>query len=102
MYQRIFDAKLNRAGKKDDMKYNHMFIKSVQQYSNDLLKANGCVLLNDIYKFLELPLSREGMTNGYFGTKEIDFHIVVLDRNRFSLTFETIDISKFFKKENEL
>ena len=45
--------------------YNMMFLKRQQQYANDILVAKGYLFLNDVYKMLNLPESKEGQIVGW-------------------------------------
>jgi hypothetical protein len=58
--------------------YNPIFLRTQQQYANDLLRARGHVLLNDVYDMLGIPRSREGAIVGWVlgaGDDYIDFGV---------------------------
>ena len=57
-YARFYDD--GCTGWTKDAEYNLMFLKSQQQYANDKLIANGFLFLNDVYKELGIPPSKEG------------------------------------------
>lgn len=93
-YARIFDEKTLYWSKNREV--NLMFIKQCQQRANDLLKSNGTVFLNDVYKMLGLTRSQEGCVVGWhydeknpIGDNYIDFGLgdisisnpIVLDFN---------------------
>lgn len=50
--------------------YNLMFLKSQQQYANDLLRAKKRLFLNDVYKMLGLPESKAGQIVGWVYDEE--------------------------------
>ncbi len=45
--------------------YNLMFLKTTQTYANDLLRANGRLFLNDVYKMLGFPITKAGQIVGW-------------------------------------
>lgn len=58
--------------------YNQMFIRSQQNYANDLLRARGHVFLNEVYDMLGLERSQEGAVVGWVlgnGDDFIDFGV---------------------------
>lgn len=58
--------------------YNPIFLRTQQQYANDLLRARGHVMLNDVYDMLGIPRSREGAIVGWVlgaGDDYIDFGV---------------------------
>lgn len=92
-YAKNFDEKTIYWDKNQEV--NLMFIKHCQQYANDLLKIKGTVFLNEVYKMLGLPRSKEGCVVGWhydeknpIGDNYIDFILgditpsnIVLDFN---------------------
>lgn len=62
-YAKFFDASSSYWEK--NAEYNLMFLKAQQNYANDLLKANGYLFLNDVYKMLDLPLTKAGQVVGW-------------------------------------
>lgn len=83
-YARFFDA----ASKEWQgiPEYDLMFLKSQQNYINDLLHARGHVFLNEVYDALGLERSRAGAIVGWILTKDgdnyVDFGIFDGDRPR--------------------
>ena len=83
-YARFFDA----ASKEWQgiPEYDLMFLKSQQNYMNDLLHARGHVFLNEVYDALGLERSRAGAVVGWIMTKDgdnyVDFGIFDGDRPR--------------------
>jgi hypothetical protein len=59
--------------------YNMVFLRSQQQYANDMLHTRGHVLLNDVYDSIGIPRTTEGAVVGWILSKEgdnfIDFGI---------------------------
>lgn len=49
----------------NDPEYNLMFLKAQQRYANDLLKAQGYVFLNDVYKSLGIEPTKAGQVVGW-------------------------------------
>lgn len=45
--------------------YNLLFLKSQERYANDLLRSRGRVFLNEVYRMLGIPESREGQIVGW-------------------------------------
>ena len=45
--------------------FNQMFLKQQQQYANELLRANGRLYLNDVYKMLGIPTTNAGQVVGW-------------------------------------
>lgn len=68
--------------------YNLIFIKSQQQYANDMLKAKGRLFLNEVYEMLGFPPSKAGQVMGWvydkdhpMGDNYIDFGIYACNQN---------------------
>lgn len=79
-YARFYDD--GCIGWTKDAEYNLMFLKSQQQYANDKLIADGFLFLNDVYKELGIPPSKEGQIVGWIynlenptGDNFVDFGI---------------------------
>lgn len=67
IYARFFDQTSSSWSKEPE--YNFIFLKSQQNYANDLLHARGHVLLNDVYDMLGIPRSKAGTVVGWLLTK---------------------------------
>ena len=85
MYARFFDEG-NPYWKRDDG-YNAMFVKSIQNWANDRLHANGVLFLNEVYEALGLPKTKEGQIVGWIydpdhpiGDNYVDFGIYDVSR----------------------
>jgi hypothetical protein len=71
----------------ENMRTNIAFLKSQQCFANELLRANGCLFLNDVYKMLGFPLTRCGQIAGWVFNEKyhdavcfgIDFTAVLTD-----------------------
>lgn len=77
-YARFFDETCPYWDK--DPEYNLMFVRRQQDYANDLLKQQGYLLLNDVYKMLGMQATKAGMVVGWIYNSEdgdgyIDFGI---------------------------
>lgn len=80
-YARYFDEGCK--GWQKDAEYNLIFLKSMQNYANDLLKTRGYLFLNEVYDLLGIPRSREGQLVGWVYDKDnpkkgdpVDFGLV--------------------------
>lgn len=85
-YARFFDEGSSKWER--DPEYNLMFLKAQQHYANDLLKAKGCLFLNEVYDMLGIPRSKTGQIVGWIYDKDnpsgdnyVDFGIHE-DRNK--------------------
>lgn len=74
---------------KNDPEYNLMFLKSQQQYANDLLKARGRLFLNEVYDMLGIDRTKAGQVVGWVYNKEnpigdnfVDFGIYDMSKER--------------------
>ena len=63
-YSFLFD-KVNSESWSPDPGYNQMFLRSSQGYANDLLRARGYVLLNDVLDMLGIERTRAGCVVGW-------------------------------------
>ena len=62
-FARCFDS-ISPYWEKDSV-YNLTFLKTQQQYANDLLRANKFLYLNDVYDLLGFPRTRAGQIVGW-------------------------------------
>lgn len=69
--------------------FNLMFLKSQEKYANDLLKAQGYLFLNDVYKSLGLEPTKAGQVVGWIydpenpnGDNYVDFGIYDVSNER--------------------
>ena len=67
-YARYFDKENPEWEKSDE--YNLMFLKSQQNYANDLLKSKKYLFLNDVYDMLGYPRTQAGQFVGWFYDEE--------------------------------
>lgn len=86
-YARFFDESC--AAWQRDPEYNLMFLKSQQQYANDLLKARGRLFLNEVYDMLGIERTKAGQVVGWvydtvdpIGDNFVDFGIYDMDSER--------------------
>ena len=86
-YARFFDE--YNPNWQNDPEYNLMFLKSQQQYANDLLKARGRLFLNEVYDMLGMERSKAGQVVGWVyneanpsGDNFVDFGIYDLHKER--------------------
>lgn len=73
----------------NDPEYNLMFLKSQQQYANDLLKARGRLFLNEVYDMLGIDRTKAGQVVGWAynpnnptGDNFVDFGIYDMSKER--------------------
>ena len=73
----------------NDPEYNLMFLKSQQQYANDLLKARGRLFLNEVYDMLGIERTKAGQVVGWTynmknptGDNFVDFGIYDMSKER--------------------
>lgn len=62
-YARFFDEVCS--GWSKDPEYNLMFLRSQEQYANDLLRAKGHLFLNEVYDMLGIPRTKAGQVVGW-------------------------------------
>ena len=74
---------------KPDPEYNLMFLKSQQQYANDLLKSRGRLFLNEVYDMLGIDRTKAGQVVGWVYNKDnpsgdnfVDFGIYDMSKER--------------------
>ena len=86
-YARFFDE--FNPNWQNDPEYNLMFLKSQQQYANDLLRARGRLFLNEVYEMLGIEKSKAGQIVGWVYNKEnpsgdnfVDFGIYNINNER--------------------
>ena len=86
-YARFFDESC--AAWQNDPEYNLMFLKSQQQYANDLLVSRGRLFLNEVYRMLGIDETKAGQVVGWVydpdcpvGDNYVDFGIYDMDRER--------------------
>lgn len=79
-YARYFDESSSHWDR--DPEYNLVFLRSQQQYANDLLRSKGHIFLNEVYDMLGLPRSKAGQIVGWVydtknpnGDNYVDFGI---------------------------
>ena len=86
-YARFFDESC--PAWQNDREYNLTFLKAHQQYANDLLKAQGRLFLNDVYKMLGIDITKAGQVVGWIydpdcpvGDNFVDFGIYDMSKER--------------------
>lgn len=67
-YARIFDDSC--AGWTKDSEYNMMYLKSQQDFANNLLRTKGQLYLNEVYDMLDMPRSKAGQLVGWIYDEE--------------------------------
>lgn len=82
-YAKWFDESCEEWSKAPE--YNLMFLRSQQNYFNDLLKAKGHVFLNEVYDALGIPRTKAGAVVGWVcgkgqGDGFIDFGVFDSDK----------------------
>lgn len=77
IYAKLFDQLCSPWS--PDPEYNMVFLKCQQEYANQMLRARGHVLLNDVYDALDIPRTKAGAVVGWVlngnGDNYIDFGI---------------------------
>lgn len=68
IYARFFDEGSSSWNK--EAEYNLMFLRSQQNYANDLLHARGHIFLNEVYDMLGIPRSEAGAVVGWVLTRD--------------------------------
>lgn len=67
-YARFFDEASRHWEKNSE--YNLAFLRSMQQYANDLLRARGHLFLNEVYDMLDIPRTKAGQVVGWVYNEE--------------------------------
>ena len=67
-YARIFDE--SNPNWRKDAGFNQMFLRSQQQYANDLLISRGHLFLNEVYDMLNIPRTEAGQVVGWTYKKD--------------------------------
>lgn len=63
-YARIFDE-VTSTNWEPNWQFNQMFLRTQQNYMNDLLRSRGHVMLNEVYDALGMERSKEGFVVGW-------------------------------------
>lgn len=86
-YARFFDESCRDWEKNSE--YNLMFLRSQQQYANDLLVSRGHLFLNEVYDMLGIPRTTAGQAVGWLydknnakGDNFVDFGIYEINREK--------------------
>lgn len=86
-YAKFFDESC--AAWQSDPEYNLVFLKTQQQYANDLLRSRGRLFLNEVYDMLGIDRTRAGQIVGWvydeenpIGDNFVDFGIYDMSRER--------------------
>lgn len=79
-YARFFD--IGNPNWEKDSEFNLMFLRTQQQYANDLLQSKGHLFLNEVYDMLGIPRTKAGQSVGWvydeknpIGDNYVDFGI---------------------------
>lgn len=101
IYGRTFDQ--NCAPWGDDRLTNLCYLKNVETYYNNVLKARGYVLLNEVYDTLGFPRTKAGLVVGWFYDENnvfvdncIDFNLPDADES------EDVDIPIDFNVDGDI
>lgn len=98
LYTRVFDARNPQWRDEGDV-YNYFFLKSQQNYYNNILQTRGHVFLNEVLSALGFEHSKEGSVVGWIangdGDNYIDFNVFntlgapkdFIDRDSITLEF---------------
>lgn len=87
VYARFFDEACS--GWSKDAEKNLFFLNCQQNWANEKLKRQGYLFLNDVYKMLDIPVTKAGQCVGWIyneknpiGDNYVDFGIYTIDRER--------------------
>ena len=81
----------------NDLEFNMLFIKGSLHHCYDLFKARGYLFLNDVYKTLGFPLTRQGQIAGWIYNEEHmkdtmwTFWKAKDSTNNINITFEVLE-----------
>lgn len=87
-YARFFDETC--VGWEKNAEYNLMFVKQIQNHANDILKARGHLLLNDVYDMLGIPRTQAGMVVGWVYDEKNPVGDNYVDFGLFDVSKETV------------
>jgi hypothetical protein len=76
MYARFFDELCPDFNRQPE--YNFLFVRSVQNFANDMLRARGHLFLNEVYDMLGIPRTGAGQVVGWVlenGDGYVDFGV---------------------------
>lgn len=62
-YGIVFDDRCKDWSK--DKEYNLMFIRHIEQFSNDILRSRKWLFLRDVYEWLGFPITKESCLVGW-------------------------------------
>lgn len=99
----IFDKKSGYFN--PNTEYNLVFLKSYENYLNDLLRARGIVFLNEALNGLGIPLIRMGQTYGW--TCYLDQIVLDIDMGKvgedgaISIVFNASDVLYVLEYSND-
>lgn len=83
-YARFFDEYNPYWNKRSD--YNLIFLRSQQNYANDMLKSRGHIFLNEVYDLLGIPRSQAGALVGWVlngdGDNYVDFGVYDINNEK--------------------
>ena len=86
-YAKFFDESC--PGWTKDAEQNKYFLLCQQNYANEMLKAQGYLFLNDVYKLIGVPATRAGQIVGWVydeknpvGDNYVDFNIMDINSER--------------------
>lgn len=102
-YERIFDSESEYWH--NEVQYNLLFLRTQQNYWNDVLRARGHVFLNEVLESLGFPHTPVGAVVGWtlsgLGDGEIDFNseeLVGIDTVSLDFNVDGVILDKLGKK----